>query len=170
MTKFKGIVQKIEQGLSPSPPVFWLQNLPQVAGGKIVTPTRLFAVTVTYDVRRTTSLVTPIIGEVRLNALRQTTDSCGTTNVQYLGRVVVTLDEAKETVSRAECWRPDKNFPTCALRFTYGYRDGNWEFVSMVDEQPIACTTVINVALGKGLPPGYYMELNAPWKGLIPGL
>ena len=169
---FKAIARQIEAAFAPSPILYDMQNFDDSPTGKIVIPTRYSALEATFDVKKTDSLVTPLMAKAIVKIVKETTLKCGSFKSRYGGPRAISPEEAQRVVEMPACWGRDSPLFQCSIIATYGFSDGKWELRSFTS-QPIGCWRIITYALGTPIGGRLPTDLNAKWsewKALITGL
>jgi hypothetical protein len=140
------------------------------SGSPLYFATELVAGPVSYDVRKTDSLVSPFSAYVAVNAVASQNAQCG--SVQAYGRGIgwPTQAEAIASMGLEGCFRP---MPPAEMRFNYAFQQGRWVLKSIVSsrlgqspkDEPylssalgIAVDSFVPVASG----PAY--DFNAQWR------
>lgn len=167
--QFKAIVGRLERFLQAKPLIYDVQLYSESPTGLLIFPyryqTRLFR----YDVKKTDSLVTPIVGTVTFDVSVLSPQKCGSIPIPHnSNHGAATLEEAQNLVTRKECWKsvaPD----VCSMLVTYGYAESKWDFRAITSE-PSGCAYLFNYASGAMTSGRLPSDLNKPWRNLNFGL
>jgi len=143
---FEKIVSRAEAFFLSPQLLYDVQTYSDSPTGRIAYVHRISATPVKYDVKKTDSLVTPIVGFLTFDIALESTTKCGSVKSPYTGSFGATIEEAQELAGRESCW--ETGGPAgCAMIFNYGYSSSRWELRNIVSNPP-ACQLMFDHARG----------------------
>lgn len=124
---------------------------------------------ISYDIRKTDSLVSPYIGYVNLNYLETTSEKCGDFQLDASKKTFTTIELARQKRDDESCYKPyrvgGKEFRRSA-RFIFAFQKKRWVYKDVVDTDNTPDVIFYN-AFGNPIHGRLYVEDNDFWKKLI---
>lgn len=169
--QFKAIVSRLERFFQSSPFLYDVQSYDKSPTGLIIFGYQIGTTSLRFDVKKTDSLVTPILGTVNFNLTVLSSEKCGVVEVgmsSRKSRVAASMEEAQSFSTRQECWKND-DIDGCLVQITYGYSESGWEFRS-INSEPTGCAVLLSLASGQSMFNRQFAKENNAWKKLNFGL
>jgi hypothetical protein len=168
--QFKAIVGRLDAFFQAGPLIYDVQTYRKSPTGLLIIDYRFRTGPFRYDVKKTDSLITPIVGTVSFNISKLSPNrKCGSIPIPIISSFgAATLEEAQNLLTKGECLKgvvPD----VCSMLLTYGYAESKWELRAITSE-PAGCDVLINYASGVSTSGRQPSNLNMPWRKLNYGL
>lgn len=168
--EFKAIVARLERFLQSAPFLYDVQSYPESPTGLLIYAHRVGAAgPLRFDVKKTDSLVTPILGMVSFDLSVMSSSKCGVIETGISEKGAASMDEARGFTENQECWKKDKYFDQCPVLLTYRYSESMWE-LRTVNSEPIGCAVLLDIASGRSMSGRRFAKENNAWKDLNFGL
>lgn len=168
--QFKAIIGRLEKFLQTAPLLYDVQSYPDSHTGLLIYGYRFRVGPLGYDIKKTDSLVTPILGTVSFDVSVDSSKKCGVIQIpRSSDSGAATLEEAQTIASKDECWKQNDVLDNCSMLVTYGYSDSRWELRRLTSE-PTGCALLINYASGATISGRLPSDLNKSWRKLNYGL
>lgn len=170
VSEFQAIVGRLERFFQDDPLLYDVQLYTDSPTGLLIFGYRYRAGPLRYDVTKTNSLVTPVLGTISFNLSEQSSKRCGVIPIPYSSENgAASIEEAQAISIKSECWDQDVR-NTCAILATYRYAGSKWEFHEVTSE-PSGCALLVNYAsgttrVGARIP----SDLNVSWRKLNYGV
>jgi hypothetical protein len=169
--QFKAIVSRLERFFQSSPFLYDVTSYDESPTGLLILGYRIGAGSIRFDVKKTDSLVTPILGTVSFDLSVESSRQCGVVEFGYpqknSERGAASMDEAQGFAERQECWKSSRYFDGCPVQITYGYSESKWEFRA-INSEPTGCASLLSIASSKS--DKRSAKENDAWRNLNFGL
>lgn len=130
-----------------------------------------------YDIRKTDSLISPYTGYISLDYLETTSTKCGDLkgykskySKEEADRFFTTIDAARQKKDDDSCYKPfgvgGKEIRRSA-KFIFAFQKKTWSFKDVVYGNDNTAHKMFWAALGKPVSDWFYVEDNDFWKKLI---
>jgi hypothetical protein len=136
-----------------------------VPGGYILFWCRFDRTAISYDVRRTDSLISPYMAHVKVDYVEKRSHKCGDFSAPYsAGRYFTTLENARKSREDDSCYGEDIFGES---KFVFAFQKGKWVFKEVLNTKNNSIDNRLTTI--KGIPSGSWfpVEENNPWKVLI---
>ncbi|MGB4765718.1 MAG: hypothetical protein WBH09_02275 [Rugosibacter sp.] len=171
--QFKAVVGRLERFFQSSPFLYDVQSYKESPTGLLIFGYRIGAGPLRFDVKKTDSLVTPILGTVSFDLSVMSSRKCGVVEVgsspENPEKGAASMDEAQRFSEKQECWKSDKYIDGCSVSMTYGYSESKWE-LRAINSEPTGCAVLLDIASGRSMSGRQFAKENSAWKNLNFGL
>jgi hypothetical protein len=175
ISSFEKQVEKFEKFFSSKSKVLFKESYKSSPTGHIFYYERFYPYTMSYDVRKTDSLVSPYMGYITVNYLETESTKCGNFEIKsYLKDdperyVFTTLELARQKRDDDSCYKPfqvgGKEFKRSA-KFIFAFQKKQWVYKDVVNERNEPDFVFYN-AFGNPIDGRLYVQDNDFWKKLI---
>lgn len=138
--------------------------------GFIFTYQRLLDPTVSYDVRKTDSVISPYMGYVTVKFTPKSSRNCGSLRPKFeevLGRFFVNVEEARQSKDDESCYAFLGTARAFTVRFVFAFQKQQWVFKDIENVGDHAWSNILWPVLGKTVGTRLTVEDNDRWLTLI---
>lgn len=167
---FEKQVDKFEKFFSSNPKVIEKQSSSDSPTGFIFFYHRFDDYKISYDVRKSDSLVSPYMGYITVSHWETYSRKCGDLETKYHGKLFTTIDFARQKRDDESCYERYRVGTTIMKRgeakFIFAFQKKQWVYKNVVgtDNKP---HVIFYNAFGNPIYGRLYVEDNDFWKNLI---
>jgi len=121
---------------------------------------------ISYDIQKTTSLVSPYTGYIDVDYMKYHSKKCGDVNT-HNGLCFSSLEDCRTNKNNSSCYAPLKYHSLDTARFIFSYQKGKWVFKKVIWPDSAYPIPDIYAAFGKPVAGRLPLKDNNHWKKLI---
>ena len=169
LSLFQQKVASFKGFLSGQPKLLYKQSFSESPTGVVYEHHQVRLLNISYDVRRTDSLVSPFLGIIDVTYEDKTNRSCGDVKTTFGRKTWVNGFSSREKILkyRDRCFKLDDVLSTEHVRFSFAFQEDRWTWKNVIRVKYNNPDLAISAALGKPIAPGLRVEDNKQWEELV---
>jgi hypothetical protein len=174
---FEKRVDLFESFFSSKPKLLEKQSYKESPTGYIFFYDRFDDYKISYDVRKTDSLVSPYMGYITLDYLESTSKKCGNfegIESKYLkkdaNRYFTTIEQVRQKRDDESCYKPSRigeHDIRWSVKFIFAFQRKQWVYKDVLNTDDNKANVAFYNAFGSPIVNRIYVEDNEFWKKLI---
>lgn len=159
---FEKEVAKFEKFFSSNPKLLLKSPFSNSPTGYVFYYQKFDDYKISYDVRKSDSLVSPYMGYITLSYLETSSKNCGD-NQSYSNKYFTTIEAVRKIKEDESCYKP---LIGTSVKFIFAFQKKQWVYKDVVwdNNEP---NLLFYAAFGKPSASWHYVEDNDFWKKLI---
>jgi hypothetical protein len=164
MSSFKKRVAIFEKFFKSKPILLEKEAFDSSPTGFIFFYSRFEECGISYDIKKTDSLISPFMGYISVNYKGVVSKNCGDVK-SYGDKFFSTIEAVRNNKYNESCYTEEKRPP---VKFVFAYQNSKWVFKDVLDtydNEP--APRLVTVFTGESYGYSHYVEDNKFWKALI---
>lgn len=172
LSLFKEKVANFDKFFSRQPTLLLKQSVSKSPTGVAFDHRQIRLLDISYDVRKTDSLISPLLGLINVEYKYKTNRSCGDFKYKNADDSTMVLGFTSYEGAlkyRDTCFKIDDLFQpdTKRVQFSFAFQENRWVYKNVIDLKYNAPDFVLATALGQPVEPGLRVEDNKEWEELV---